>query len=132
MADGAKAQSKFTEVQGIKLHYLEWGELGQPDLLLVHGWTSFAGSWSAVAEYFCGRFHIIAPDLRGHGDSDKPQTGYHLRDFAEDIRRLIQNLGLRKPAYVGHSWAATSARSWHRMRRISFPGLFSRIRFTGA
>ena len=104
MAEIAKPQSKFTEVQGIKLHYLEWGERGKPDLLLVHGWTSFAWSWSTVAEYFCQRFHIVAPDLRGHGESDKPQTGYLLRDFTEDIRRLIENLELRKPAYVGHSW----------------------------
>src|SRR5258708_18173524 len=104
MASGEKPRSKFTEVQGIKLHYLEWGETGNPDLLLVHGWTSFASSWSTVAEYFRGRFHIGAPDLRGHGESDKPQTGYRLRDFTEDVRRLIKNLDLRKPAYVGHSW----------------------------
>ena len=107
MADGAKPQSKCTEVQGIKLQYLEWGERNKPDLLLVHGWTSFASTWSTVAGYFCDRFHIVAPDLRGHGDSDKPQTGYRLRDFAEDIRRLIQNLELHKPAYVGHSWGGT-------------------------
>jgi pimeloyl-ACP methyl ester carboxylesterase len=104
MASGEKPQSRFTEVQGIKLHYLEWGETGKPDLLLVHGWTSFASSWSTVAEYFRGRFHIVAPDLRGHGKSDKPQTGYRLRDFTEDVRQLIKNLELRKPAYVGHSW----------------------------
>ena len=97
-------QNNFTEVQGIKLHYLEWGERGRPDLLLIHGWTSFAASWSAVADHFQDRYHIIAPDLRGHGESDKPMTGYLLRDFAEDIRELIQNLELTKPAYVGHSW----------------------------
>jgi len=104
MANSEKPRSQFTEVQGIKLHYLEWGERGKPDLLLVHGWTSFAGNWSTVAEYFCDQFHIVAPDLRGHGDSDKPQTGYRLRDFTGDIRWLIHNLELRKPAYVGHSW----------------------------
>jgi pimeloyl-ACP methyl ester carboxylesterase len=98
------SQSKFTEVQGIKLRYLEWGQPGNPDILLVHGWTSFAPSWNAVAEYFQDHYHVIAPDLRGHGESDKPQTGYRLRDFAEDIRALIQNLKLKKPAYVGHSW----------------------------
>ncbi len=100
----SQATSKFSEVQGIKLHYLEWGERGKPDLLLVHGWTSFATSWSGVAEHFCHRYHIVAPDLRGHGESDKPATGYRLRDFAEDIRQLIANLNLQKPAYVGHSW----------------------------
>lgn len=100
----AKPQSKFTEVQGIKLHYLEWGETGKPDLLLVHGWTSFAPSWNGVAEHFQDRYHIVAPDLRGHGQSDKPETGYRLRDFAEDIQQLIKNLNLKKPVYAGHSW----------------------------
>jgi pimeloyl-ACP methyl ester carboxylesterase len=104
MARSETPQSKFVEVQGIKLHYREWGEVGKPDLVLVHGWTNFSLSWSTVAEYFENRFHIIAPDLRGHGESDKPRTGYRLRDFAEDIRQLIQALGLRRPAYAGHSW----------------------------
>jgi hypothetical protein len=57
----SQPQSKFTEVQGIELHYLEWGEAGKPDLLLVHGWTSFAPSWNAVAENFQHLYHIIAP-----------------------------------------------------------------------
>jgi pimeloyl-ACP methyl ester carboxylesterase len=104
MASNDAPQSKYTEAQGLRLHYLEWGEIGKPDLLLVHGWTNFSLSWSAVANYFQDRFHIIAPDLRGHGESDKPQTGYRLRDFAEDLRQLIAKLELRRPAYVGHSW----------------------------
>ena len=97
-------KNNFIEVQGIKLHYLEWGQTDKPDLLLVHGWTSFAPSWSAVADHFQHRYHIVAPDLRGHGESEKPQTGYRLRDFAEDVKQLILLLGLKKPAYVGHSW----------------------------
>lgn len=76
----------------------------QTGLALVHGWTSFARSWNGVVEHFQDRYHVIAPDLRGHGESDKPQTGYRLRDFTEDVRQLIQNLNLKKPAYVGHSW----------------------------
>ena len=104
MSNANAPQSKFTEVQGIKLHYREWGEPGKPDLLLVHGWTNFSLSWSNVAQYFQDRFHIIAPDLRGHGESEKPQTGYRLRDFTEDVRQLIVKLELRRPAYVGHSW----------------------------
>ena len=94
----------FTQTQGIRLHYLEWGSADAPDLLLVHGWTSFSKTWAAVAAHLHDRYHIVAPDLRGHGESDKPATGYRLRDFVEDIRQLIENLGLDKPAYVGHSW----------------------------
>ncbi|MCY4576246.1 MAG: alpha/beta hydrolase [Chloroflexi bacterium] len=47
---------------------------------------------------------MTAPDKRGHGQTDKPVTGYMLRDFATDIVTLIDTLGLEKPAYVGHSW----------------------------
>jgi pimeloyl-ACP methyl ester carboxylesterase len=97
-------QSKFTEVQGVRMHYLEWGDPGAPDVLLVHGWSGLSQAWSAVAESLQDRHHVIAPDHRGHGESDKPVTGYRLRDFVEDIHQLIQNLGLKRPAYVGHSW----------------------------
>lgn len=94
----------FTEVQGLRMHYLEWGQHGNPDVLLVHGWTGLAESWSAVAEGLQDRYHVVAPDLRGHGESDKPVTGYLLRDFATDIVQLIERTGLRRPVYVGHSW----------------------------
>jgi len=97
-------ESKFADVQGLKMHYLEWGDPSNPDLLLVHGWTGLASSWQAVAEAFEDRYHIIAPDNRGHGQTDKPVTGYMLRDFATDVAELIDVLGLEKPAYVGHSW----------------------------
>ena len=97
-------RSGFTEVQGIRLHYREWGDPGAPDLLLVHGWTNYSLGWAEVAEHFAGRYHVVAPDLRGHGESDKPQTGYRLRDFAEDVHQFIANLGLERPAYAGHSW----------------------------
>lgn len=97
-------QSRFVRVNGINMHYLEWGQLGAPDLLLVHGWSSWAQSWSWLAERLQGTYHIIAPDHRGHGESDKPTTGYLLRDFVEDMRQLIAALGLRRPLYAGNSW----------------------------
>ena len=55
-------QSKFTEVQGLRMHYLEWGEPGAPDILLVHGWTGLGQGWSAVAESLQDRYHVIAPE----------------------------------------------------------------------
>lgn len=97
-------QSKFTKVNGIRMHYLEWGEAGAPDVVLVHGWTGWAQNWSYVAEQLQGQYHVIAPDHRGHGESDKPATGYRLRDFAEDIHQLIAELGLKRPLYAGNSW----------------------------
>ena len=94
----------YTEVQGLRMHYREWGDPAHPDLLLVHGWTGHGGNWDTVVAAFEDRYHIIAPDNRGHGETDKPQTGYHLRDFVTDLVELIDNLKLDRPAYVGHSW----------------------------
>lgn len=101
---GTEPRSKFANVNGIRMHYLEWGEPGATDLILVHGWSSWAQSWSDSAEKIQGQYHIIAPDHRGHGESDKPETGYRLRDFAEDIHQLIAELGLKRPFYAGNSW----------------------------
>ena len=94
----------YTEVQGLRMHYREWGDPAHPDLLLVHGWTGHGGTWESVAAGFEDRYHIIAPDNRGHGETDKPHTGYRLRDFVADLAELIDNLKLDRPAYVGHSW----------------------------
>ena len=98
------ARDGFTEVQGLKMHYWEWGDRGNPDVLLVHGWTGFGKTWEGVAESLADRRHVVAPDHRGHGESDKPMTGYRLRDFAVDMHELIQKLELNRPAYIGHSW----------------------------
>ena len=94
-----KPQSKFTKVNGISMHYLEWGEPGAQDVLLGHGWSGWAESWSDVAEQIQEQYHVIAPDHRGHGDSDKPETGYLLRDFVEDLHQLIQ-VEAYSPFYV--------------------------------
>ena len=132
MASGEKPQSKFTEVQGIKLHYLEWGETGKPDLLLVHGWTSFASSWSTVAEYFRGRFHIVAPDLRGHGDSDKPQTVIACAILPKMFASSSKTWSCANPPMSAILGVVTSARSWRRIRRISFRGPSLKIPSSGA
>ena len=99
-----KPQSKFVKVNSINMHYLEWGEASAPDVVLIHGWSGSALSLSHVAEQIQEQYHVIAPDHRGHGDSDKPETGYRLRDFVEDIHQLIGKLGLRRPLYAGNSW----------------------------
>ncbi len=103
----ATAQSKFTQVNGIRMHYWEWGETGAPDILLVHGWTGLGAGWAGVAASLENRYHIIAPDHRGHGESDKPVTGYRLRDFVEDMHQLIHTLALQRPVFVGHSWGGS-------------------------
>ena len=88
----------------LQLNYLEWGDPGNPDLLLAHGWTGLAESWSAVAEALEDRYHVIAPDHRGHGASmdaaDPPghfgdQDGWRL--VMDDLGRVIDTLREREP-----------------------------------
>ena len=82
-------ESKTIDIQDITIHYLEWGNPRSPDLVMVHGWTNFAQSWGEIAAKFEKDYHIIAPDNRGHGQSEKPGTGYHLQDFVQDTKELI-------------------------------------------
>ena len=92
---------------GVKLHVREAGNTSGPPLLLIHGWSQHHLSWS---KQFTGelakRYRLIAPDLRGHGASGKPE-GAHLYDcaapWADDIQAIIRALELDKPLLVGWS-----------------------------
>jgi pimeloyl-ACP methyl ester carboxylesterase len=91
------SRSGFAHVNGIALHYREWGERDSPDLLLVHGWSTASVVWIAVAEALKDSYHIIAPDNRGTGEFERPATGYLLRDYALDVHHLIEALQLQQP-----------------------------------
>jgi pimeloyl-ACP methyl ester carboxylesterase len=98
------SQSGFVEINGIRMHYKEWGNTDNPDVLLIHGWTSNSASWNYIAENIQDKYHLIAPDHRGHGASGKPATGYYLRNFVDDICMLMDVLELDKPLIAGNSW----------------------------
>ena len=91
--------------QGLKLHYVDWGNEGAPLLLLVHGTRDHARSWDWTAEALRDRWHVIAPDLRGHGDSQWSPDGVYLSPFhVLDIADLIDTLGDQRLTIVGHSY----------------------------
>lgn len=96
--------SRYIDVHGLRTHVLEWGDAGAPDLLLVHGSGDTASTWTAVAESLQDRYHIVAPDLRGHGQTERAAGSFLLDDFVGDVVGLIEQLGLERPAYIGHSW----------------------------
>ena len=90
--------------QRLKLHYVDWGNSDAPPLLLVHGGKDHCRSWDWVAETLCDRWHVIAPDLRGHGDSDwSPDGDYSLANYLYDIAQLIHQLKLAPLTIVAHS-----------------------------
>ncbi len=98
------ARSRFLSLGGSRRHLLEWGATGAPVVLLQHGMRDQAHSWSWLAEALKDRYHVIAPDLRGHGDSDWPSDGnYSLSSFVIDMAAIADINGLRDFAIIGHS-----------------------------
>ena len=94
-----------TEVtlHGHRVVYREAGDPALPVVLLIHGITSSSATWDPVIPKLAEHAHVIAPDLLGHGDSDKPRTDYSLGAFASNLRDLLEHLGHERVTVVGHS-----------------------------
>jgi pimeloyl-ACP methyl ester carboxylesterase len=88
---------------GVRLAYVELGDPRGTPTLLLHGFTDSARSWSLVAPHLAGGFRLIAPDLRGHGHSDKPEGCYTIPEMTHDVRLLIEALDAAPAHVVGHS-----------------------------
>ena len=102
MASGPTSHSFIS--QRLKLHYADWGNEGAPPLLLVHGGRDHCRSWDWVAEKLADRYHVIAPDLRGHGDSAwAPDGNYEMGAFVYDLAQLIHQLDIAPVTIVAHS-----------------------------
>lgn len=91
------------ETNGIRAHYLEWGDRQNPSVLCLHGSSGSAHVWDEVAPAISDQYRVICPDLRGHGDSDKPPTGYTPFDFLADVKGLADALQLAPFVLVGLS-----------------------------
>jgi pimeloyl-ACP methyl ester carboxylesterase len=99
--------SQFYYSHRLKLHFWDWGNNGKPNLILVHGGMDHARSWDRVAEAFMDDFRVLAPDLRGHGDSSWALGSmYSIAEYVLDLSALADIVG-RFPLYlVGHSLGA--------------------------
>lgn len=96
--------SHYYYSQRLKLHYVDWGNAEKLPLLLVHGGRDHARNWDWVAQRLRDAYHIIAPDLRGHGDSEWARGGqYALIDYVLDISQLLEQLQLFPITIIGHS-----------------------------
>ena len=90
--------------QGLRLHYADWGNDAAPPLILIHGGRDHCRSWDEVARALQPYFHVMAPDLRGHGDSDWAKgSSYSLSDYVYDLTCLVRSASLHQTAIVGHS-----------------------------
>ena len=102
--------SHYFYSQRLKLHYVDWGNAEKPPLLLIHGGRDHARNWDWVAHELRDEYHIIAPDLRGHGDSQWAIGGsYAMVDYVLDVAQLLGALQLFPITLIGHSLGGSIA-----------------------
>ena len=90
--------------QRLRLHYVDWGNEDAPAMVLIHGGRDHARSWDGVAQAFRNDYHVIAPDLRGHGDSQWViGSGYAMIDNVYDLAQLVHQQHLEPVTIIGHS-----------------------------
>ncbi len=90
--------------QRLRLHYVDWGNPDAPTLILQHGGRDHCRSWDWVAEELRHDWHVIAPDLRGHGDSAwSPDGNYAMDAFVYDFAQLVHTLGHEQVTIIAHS-----------------------------
>lgn len=95
---------QYFEIGDVRIHYLEWGTRGSQPLVLLHGIARDAHTFDHLAPHFALRYHVIAVDLRGHGDSGwDPRGAYMVEDYAGDVAALIAHLDLRDIVLWGNS-----------------------------
>ena len=103
-ASRAKGNSHFVIRDSVKLHHLDWGNHGRHPVVLVHGVRLHAHVWNDFSRRFGDRYHVLALDQRGHGDSEwGNEDSYHLEEFYSDLRAVIQSRGLKRFTLIGHS-----------------------------
>ena len=101
-------QDRFIEVNGLRLHYLDWGEAGEqpakPPFIMLHGISRVAHQFDHLAPHFAGKYHVIAIDMRGHGDSAwSPEGAYLVEDYVKDLTAFVDQLDLHGVTLLGNS-----------------------------
>jgi len=95
---------RFIEVNGLRIHYLDWGGSDKPPLVMVHGLDRVAHTFDHLAARFSSNYHVRAVDMRGHGDSGwDPKGRYLVEDHVGDLEGLVGQLGLRNLVLWGNS-----------------------------
>ena len=106
----AEPTDRYYESQGLRLHYADWGNEAAPPLIMVHGGLDHCRNWDAIASELQPLFHIMALDLRGHGDSEWAKgSSYGLSENVYDLTRLMRFAALQDAAIVGHSFGGMIA-----------------------
>jgi pimeloyl-ACP methyl ester carboxylesterase len=103
-ARDARYRSAHTVVRHQRFHYLEWGQPGSPPVLLLHGGNQSAHSWDLVSLHLSDRYRVLAPDQRGHGDSEwSRECDYSVGALARDAAAFVRDRQMERPIVFGHS-----------------------------
>ena len=95
---------RFATLNGLRLHYLEWGDATRPAMILLHGIARHAHTFDHIAQIFARDYRVLAVDMRGHGDSAwSPEGAYLVEDYVRDLEALVRQLGLRRVTLLGNS-----------------------------
>jgi pimeloyl-ACP methyl ester carboxylesterase len=117
-------EARYYQSQGLRLHFSDWGNRSAPPLLLVHGGLDQSRSWDRIAQGLKASFHVMAPDLRGHGDSDWAKgSSYSLADHIYDLACLARFAGVERVTIVGHSMGGMVALAY----AGTYPQMVSRL-----
>jgi pimeloyl-ACP methyl ester carboxylesterase len=107
------AKSHYAKLDGARIHYQDSGK-GREALVLIHGWTCNLDYWRDSVPDFAKRNRVIALDLPGHGQSDKPEISYTMDLFARAVDAVMRNAKVERAVLVGHSMGTPVARQFYR------------------
>jgi esterase len=100
----AQSADRFVTVNGLRIHYLDWGADGKQPMILLHGIGRVAHTFDHIAGHFSANYHVMAVDMRGHGDSDwDPKGAYLVEDYVKDIEGMASQLHLQNIVVWGNS-----------------------------
>jgi len=130
VAYGNAPEMRHGEVRiktGVRLHYVEQGDPNGPPIILLHGYSDSWVSYTRVLPLIDPKYHIYIPDQRGHGESDRPASGYTFPDFAGDVIAFMDAKGLKRATIVGHSMGSFVAQhvatmAPHRVEKLVLVG----------
>jgi pimeloyl-ACP methyl ester carboxylesterase len=106
-------ESKFATLNGAKIHYQSYGQ-GSDAFVLIHGWSSNLTAWSYQIPELAKRGRVVAIDLPGHGQSDKPQLAYTMDHFAAAIDAVMKDAKVERAVLLGHSMGTPVVRQFYR------------------
>ena len=115
--------SHYVAANGIRHHYLEWGDPSNPPLLMLHATGLCAWPWKPVARRLAQHYRVLAFDQRGHGDTEKSDKGYKFEYAGEDLAAIVEAMDIDSPRVIGHSSGGLAAIIASKL----LPGRFDRV-----